>query len=65
MMEYLQRGNINLANAHDCFDILVKTFPELYVYLSPDAYTIHTPNFTNAVIKIQKGYILSIFLRVV
>ena len=55
MMKYLQRDNINLANARECFDALIKVFPATSVYLSPDARIVHSPKFINAVVKIQNG----------
>jgi hypothetical protein len=49
---YLQKKEINVADSCRCFDALIKTFPNMASYLSPEAKIIHTPNFTNAIIKI-------------
>ena len=55
MMKYLQRENINLANARGCFDALIKTFPDMEVYLGPRAEIVHSKKFISAVAKVQKG----------
>jgi hypothetical protein len=37
MMIYLQREDISLADARNCFDAILVDFPELKKYLQPDA----------------------------
>ncbi len=55
MMKYLQRDDIHLINARGCFNALVKAYPDLSIYLSPNAEIVHNHNFINAVVKIQNG----------
>ncbi len=55
MMLFLQRDTNLLSDARNCFDVILSKFSNLSKYLDADADIIHTVDFTNAVIKIQKG----------